>query len=135
MLPRHHPGRVQITFDGHRLAANAGLILPATLARALGLPQRLGLRCARANYRRPDDDAGGLRLAGSAASACAAIRRTGPGQGALHLGTFLRRFRWGHVRQLDRVSRELARASGGWGLDPAAHHSPSADSADASPPH
>ena len=25
----------------------------------------------------------------------------------LHLGTFLRSFRWGHVRQLDRVSREL----------------------------
>ena len=47
MLPRHHPGRVQITFDGHRLAANAGLILPGTLARRLGLPQllrkRLGL--------------------------------------------------------------------------------------------
>ena len=47
MLPRHHPGRVQITFDGHRLAANAGLILPATLVLRLGLPQllrkRLGL--------------------------------------------------------------------------------------------
>ena len=47
MLPRHHPGRVQITFDDHRLAANAGLILPATLALRLGLPQllrkRLGL--------------------------------------------------------------------------------------------
>ena len=47
MLPRHHPGRVQITFDGHRLAANAGLILPGTLALRLGLPQplrkRLGL--------------------------------------------------------------------------------------------
>ena len=39
MLPRHHPGRVQITFGGHRLAANAGLILPATLALRLGLPQ------------------------------------------------------------------------------------------------
>ena len=41
MLTRHHPGRVQITFDGHRLAANAGLILPATLALRLGLPQLL----------------------------------------------------------------------------------------------
>ena len=29
------------------------------------------------------------------------------GEGAIHLGTFLRSFRWGHVRQLDRVSREL----------------------------
>jgi hypothetical protein len=32
------------------------------------------------------------------------------------LGTFLRSFRWGHVRQLDRVSRDLlARAwAAGW---------------------
>ena len=28
------------------------------------------------------------------------------------LGTFLRSFRWGHVRQLDRVSRELL--AGAW---------------------
>ena len=38
------------------------------------------------------------------------------------LGTFLRNFRWGHVRQLDRVSREaLARgwaAGAGPGADP-----------------
>ena len=37
MLPRNHPDRVQITFDDRRLVANAGLILPATLARHLGL--------------------------------------------------------------------------------------------------
>ena len=37
MLPRNHPDRIQITFDDRRLAANAGLILPATLARHLGL--------------------------------------------------------------------------------------------------
>ena len=39
MLPPNHPDRIQITFDDHRLVANAGLILPATLARRLGLPQ------------------------------------------------------------------------------------------------
>ena len=39
MLPRHHPDRIRIAFDDHRLVANAGLILPATLARRLGLPQ------------------------------------------------------------------------------------------------
>ena len=33
------------------------------------------------------------------------------------LGTFLRSFRWGHVRQLDRVSRE-ALAGAGPGADP-----------------
>ena len=34
MLPRNHPDRIQITF-----VANAGLILPATLALHLGLSQ------------------------------------------------------------------------------------------------
>ena len=37
MLPRNHPDRIQITFDDPRLVANAGLLLPATLARHLGL--------------------------------------------------------------------------------------------------
>ena len=41
MLPRNHPDRIQIAFDYHRLVANAGLILPATLALRLGLPQLL----------------------------------------------------------------------------------------------
>ena len=39
MLPRKHPDRIQIAFDDHRLVANAGLLLPATLAHHLGLPQ------------------------------------------------------------------------------------------------
>ena len=39
MLPRNDPDRIQITFDDHRLVANAGLIQPATLAQHLGLPQ------------------------------------------------------------------------------------------------
>ena len=37
MLPRNHPDRIQITFDDHRLVANAGLLLPAALAQHLGL--------------------------------------------------------------------------------------------------
>ena len=41
MLPRNHPDRIQIAFDDHRLVSNAGLILPATLALRLGLPQLL----------------------------------------------------------------------------------------------
>ena len=115
MLPRHHPGRVQITFDDHRLAANAGLILPATLALRLGLPQllrkRLGLGDApgRANT-------GGklMTLAASALAGADALRAGGtarvPGftaKAPSTPGAFLRRFRWGHVRQPDRVSREL----------------------------
>ena len=37
MLPLDHPDRIQIAFDDHRLVANAGLILPVTLAQHLGL--------------------------------------------------------------------------------------------------
>ena len=37
MLPRNHPDRIRIVFDDHRLVANAGLLLPATLAQHLDL--------------------------------------------------------------------------------------------------
>ena len=37
MLPRNGPDRMQIAFDDYRLVANAGLILPVTLAQHLGL--------------------------------------------------------------------------------------------------
>ena len=39
MLPRKHPDRIRVSFDDHRRVATAGLTLPATLARHLGLPQ------------------------------------------------------------------------------------------------
>ena len=37
MLPRHHPDRIRIASDDHRLVTNPGLILPTTLALHLGL--------------------------------------------------------------------------------------------------
>ncbi len=37
MLPRNHPDRIRVSFDDHRLVANAGLLLPASLALRLGL--------------------------------------------------------------------------------------------------
>ena len=37
MLPRNHLDRIQIAFDDPRLVANAGLLLPVTLAQHLGL--------------------------------------------------------------------------------------------------
>ena len=55
MLPRDDPDRIQIAFDDHRLVANAGLILPVTLAHHLGLGQLverhvdLGAALGRAN--------------------------------------------------------------------------------------
>ena len=37
MLPQNNPDRIRIVFDDHRLVANAGLLLSATLAQHLGL--------------------------------------------------------------------------------------------------
>ena len=137
MLPRHHPGRVQITFDDHRLAANAGLILPATLALRLGLPQLVQEHLGK--HLGPGDAPGrantGGKLMTLAASALAGGDCTGgtarvPGftaKAPSTPGAFLRRFRRGHVRQPDRVSRELpARAWAAGDGPPAARHSPSA---------
>ena len=39
MLSGSHPDRSHVAFDDYRLVTNAGLILPATLAWHLGLPQ------------------------------------------------------------------------------------------------
>ena len=100
MLPRHHPDRIRIAFDDHRLVANAGLILPATLALRLGLPQLLrkhldlGGAPGAGEHRRQDDDAGGLRAGRRRLHRrrrCAARRRDRPrsrfhGQGSLHPG-------------------------------------------------
>ena len=44
MLADDHPDRIQIAFDDHRLVNNAGLILPATLALHLGLPELVDRR-------------------------------------------------------------------------------------------
>ncbi len=55
MLSRNHPDRIRIVFDDHRLVANAGLLLPATLAQHLGLRElvdhhlNLGSAPGRAN--------------------------------------------------------------------------------------
>ena len=121
MLPLEHPDRIQIAFDDHRLVNNAGLILPATMALNLGLRQLvdrhldLGRAPGRANT--------GDKLMTLIASALAggdciddtdALRSGSTGRvlgckvkASSTLGTFLRSFRWGHVRQLDRVGREL----------------------------
>ena len=121
MLPRNHPDRIQIAFDAPRLVANAGLLLPVTLAQHLGLREvvdshvDLGDAPGRAN---PGDKLLTLvasALAGGDFIDDADVLRTGGTAGAIGcvvkapstLGTFLRSFRWGHVRQLDRVSREL----------------------------
>ena len=121
MLPRRHPDRIRIAFDDHRLVTNAGLLLPATLARRLGLPELvqehldLGEAPGRANTGDKIMTLVSSALAGGDCIDDADVLRTGRTACALGcvvkapstLGTFLRSFRWGHVRQLDRVSREL----------------------------
>ena len=121
MLPPEHSDRIQIAFDDHRLVNNAGLILPATLALHLGLPQlvqqRLGMGNApgRANTGDKIVTLVASALAGGDCIDDADVLRTGGTAGVIGcvvkapatLGTFLGSFRWGHVRQLDRVSREL----------------------------
>ena len=121
----HRLERLHISFDEPRLVADAGLLLPATLAARLGLPELLDRRVdlgdapGRAHVGRKAlsliaalraggdciDDADALRAGGTAAVLGQAV--VAPST----LGTFLRSFRWGQVRQLDAVSREvLARA-------------------------
>ena len=125
MLPRNDPDRIQVASNDHRLVADVGLILPVTLAHRLGLGELvdnhvdLGDAPGRANV--------GDKLLTLVASALAGgdcidyddALRAGSTDSVLGckvkapstLGTFLRSFRWGHVRRLDRVSREvLARA-------------------------
>ena len=126
MLPRSYPDGIHIAFDDHRLVNNAGLILPVTLAQRLGLPQlvqqRLDLGDApgRAN---PGDQmmtlvasalAGGDCIDDADALCTGGTARTlgGTVKAPSTLGTFLRSFRWGHVRQLGRLSRELL--AGAW---------------------
>ena len=105
----------------NRLVANAGLLLPATLARHLGLRELvdhhldLGGAPGRANTGDKMltlvasalaggdciDDADALRAGGTVGVLGCVVKAPST------LGTFLRSFRWGHVRQLDRVSRQL----------------------------
>ena len=125
MLPRNHPDGIRIAFDDHRLVNNAGLILPAMLALHLGLPQlvdrRLDLGRAPGRANTGDkmmtlvasalaggdciDDADVLRTGGTACTLGSVVKAPST------LGAFLRSFRWGHVRQLDRVSRRCHRAA------------------------
>ena len=44
MPPREQPDRIHIAFDDNRLVANAGLLLPVTLGRHLGLPELVDRR-------------------------------------------------------------------------------------------
>ncbi len=121
MRSSHTLDRLDVAFDDDRLVADAGLHLPASLAQHLGLrtlvEQHLDLGAAAGRANAGDklltlvmsalaggdtiDDAEALRCGGTGRILGFTVKA------ASTLGTFLRSFRWGHVRQLDRVSREL----------------------------
>ena len=120
MLPRVQPDRIHVAFDDHRLLANAGLLLPVTLAHHLGLGEPVDRHVDLGNA--PGRANAGDKVLTLVASVLAGgdcidddVLRAGETERVLGcivkvpstLGTFLRSFRWGHVRQLDRVSREV----------------------------
>ena len=112
MLPLDHPDRIQIAFDDHRLVANAGLLLPVTLAQRLGLRELvdhhldLGNAPGRANAGDKFLTLVASALASGDCIDAADALRAGGTAGALGcvvkapstLGTFLRSFRcaWSH---------------------------------------
>ena len=121
MLPLEQPDRIHVAFDDHRLVDNAGLLLPVTLVRHLGLGELvdrhidLGRAPGRANAGDKVLTLVASALAGGDCIDDADVLRAGSTDRVLGcvvkapstLGIFLRSFRWGHVRQLDRVSRQL----------------------------
>jgi hypothetical protein len=121
----YNPDEITVAFDDERLVADAGLLLPATLAVGLGLRElldshvKLGEAPGRANV---GDKAMTLihsaLAGGSWIDDCDRLRAGSTGSVLGHrvaapstIGTFLRSFSFGHARQLDAVSaRALARA-------------------------
>ncbi len=121
MPSSHSPDGLAVAFDDEHAVANAGLLLPATLAQRLGIetvvdqlvdlgerpgahrPGRKVLTLLHALVVGGDciDDADVLR-AGQTAQVLG-HRVMAPST----LGTFLRGFTFGHIRQLDRVTETI----------------------------
>jgi Transposase DDE domain group 1 len=134
MRSSHILDRLGVAFDDERLVADAGLLLPVTLAAHLGLRELadthvdLGAAPGRAHVGDKllalvasalvggdcIDDADALRAGGTAA----VLGQRVPAPSTL--GTFLRGFGWGHVRQLDVVSRRLLARAWAAGAGPGA---------------
>jgi Transposase DDE domain group 1 len=125
MPSSHSPDRLTVAFDDDHAVANAGLLLPATLAQRLGIQQLadelidLGNRAGAAHPGSKVLTLVHTLVAGGDCIDDADLLRTGSTTAVLGhrvlapstLGTFLRSFTFGHVRQLDRLTeRVLARA-------------------------
>jgi hypothetical protein len=125
----HTLDRVEVTFDGDRMVADAGLILPATLSQHLGVealvdelvsvghrPGRKLLTVVHALLAGGDciDDADILRS--GATSEVVGHEVMAPST----IGTWLRSFTFGHVRQLDALTERLLTAAWAAGAGPGA---------------
>jgi hypothetical protein len=129
----HSLDRLDVIFDDEHLVANAGLMLPATMAQHLGLRELLdgyvdlGDAAGRANVGHKAMTLIHSALAGGDSIDDADALRSGETQRALGhvvlapstLGTFLRSFSWGHARQLDTVSGQLLSRAWSAGAGPA----------------
>jgi hypothetical protein len=124
---------LEVTFDDESLVANAGLVLPATLMVRLGLEAlvnatvRLAGRVGGAGPGRKLLSLVATILAGGTHIDHAEMLRAGATQRVLPfrvmapstLGTFLRAFTFGHVRQLGKVVGETIRRAWSAGAGPA----------------
>lgn len=123
--------RVEVTFDDPTLVANAGLILPATLMVRLALEDlvnatvRLGNKAGAAPGRKVLTLVASILAGGSHIDHANVLRAGATGKvlpfkvmAPSTLGTFLRSFTFGHVRQLDRVIAETIRRAWSLGAGP-----------------
>jgi hypothetical protein len=123
-----------VTFDDESLVANAGLIVPATLMGRLRLESLVNATVrlsGRVGGSRPGRKVCSLvasMLAGGSHIDHADVLRAGATERVLPfrvmapstLGTFLRAFTFGHVRQLDKVCAETLRRAWAFGAGPGA---------------
>jgi hypothetical protein len=130
----YNPDEIDVQFDDGRLVADAGLILPATLAVGLGLRELLsahvdlGEAPGRANVADKAMTLLHSALAGGSwIDDCDRLRAGSTGQVLGHrvlapstIGTFLRSFTFGHARQLDAVSGQALQRAWQQGAGPGA---------------
>ena len=130
----HKIDRIQVSFDEPNLVANAGLLLVGTLVARLGLERlvnsmvRLTGRVGGAIPGRKVLTLVHAIVAGGSHIDHADVLRSGGSQAVLPhrvmapstLGTFLRSFTFGHVRQLEAVVAETLRRAWAMGAGPGA---------------
>jgi Transposase DDE domain group 1 len=128
----HSLDGLAVTFDDDHAVANAGMILPATLAQHLGMRElfdrhvdlgdvaggaNVGIKAMTLVHSALAggdciDDADRMRVAETPSVLGHGVRAPST------LGTFLRSFTWGHVSQLEQVQDELLRRAWAAGAGP-----------------